>query len=1367
MKRLLLFVFVWLALAVPIGAQETPPQFITYRGQELFLNGVNLAWINFARDLSEFDEVRFVAALDEVVAAHGNTLRWWLHTNGVSSPLYGEDGRVTGLGEHDIENLQRAAALAYERGVLLMPTLWSHDLLNEQGDVPTAWNKLLIEDEDYTQAYIDNALVPLVSALAGHPGIVAWEIFNEPEGTTRQFGWTDQRTTMEAIQAFVNRLAGAIHRADPEALVTNGSWNLQVLTDVDGMTNYYRDDRLIAAGGDAAGTLDFYSVHYYPEYFDERTSPFHNPVTHWELDKPLVIGEFPAKALMNLGMGYQPRTRLRNSIESYTYLYENGYAGALAWRFYSSPHGGMLDAMPGILWINRIAPEHVQVDIGAVDRIPVIQQPIENAFVRNDVQSLDSYVDLAQIFNDAEDGTALTYTVTENSRPELVVPTISASGIVGFTFPLGETGTAALEITATDSAGNFSAVEFVVQVIDPNRGNVALGKDAVASTEESAGYLATYAVDGLATTRWSTEYRDGQWLDVDLGGVFTISQVILRWEAAFGEHYQIQVWDGAAWQTVYEEPAGNGEFDDISLAEPVAARFVRMNGITRGEEWGFSLWEFEVYGTATDSDPTLETLPDSFVALAAAGTPEPTPQTEVSGTSLLHSFEAGIEGWRLADYWAGGRGVDVSTTAASDGTQALALSAVLPGDSWQEAGAFVTQPGSGVDWSTYQQLAVDVYLPAGADDFIGQIFVKAGPDWTWANTPDTPLTAGGWTTLIADLSQMGDLAVVREFGVKVGTSVTAFDDALLIDNVRLLTITVVEPEPTPALVGAGQLTAITAVTPLQESTALYGKFEAAITLDATFNNPYDPDEIRVEAAFTAPSGQVIPVAAFFYQDFTYTGGRVGPTNDTSWRVRFTPQEVGSYTYQITAVTSETTVTSTVGAFAVTDSENPGFVRVDERNPRYFAFDNGSTYFPVGVNMAWSTGDTIADYTMWLDALAASGGNFIRLWMAPWNLSIEWIDTGLGDYTRRQFRAYELDRVIELAEERGIYIMLSLINHGQFNTSVNPEWDDNPYNSANGGPCATPECFATTPEAQRFWERRLRYIVARWGYSPNIMAWEWWNEINWTPLANEKLLTPWIERNSALIRELDPYDHLLTHSGSPAALTGVWSPLDFAQDHFYDRDDFPRTFLNTIPEWAEAYPDKPFLVGEFGRASAALSYDTEGVELHIGIWSAPMNGAAGTAMTWWWDTYVHPNNLWDPLFRGVSAFFAGEDLRAQTWTRPETDFVERARARVFGLHSPTAAYIWVLNRDYSPQYLESVYLDNLRAGAQDPLQIEFPMVEGALLVVSGFEPGSYTVEIWDTLSGTILETQTTEAVDGNVQVALPAFNRDLALKIKAG
>ena len=693
MKRSLCLVLaVALVLSLFAGAAHSSAQggtqFVNHRGQDLFLSGINLAWMNFASDLRDFNEAEFIKALDDVSKAHGNTIRWWLHTNGSTSPIYGEDGKVIGLGEHEAENLKRALDLAYERGVLLMLCLWSHDMMKTDAGIPTEWNQKMIEDPAYTQAYIDNALIPLVTAVKGHPDIVAWEIFNEPEGVTTTFnGWTQALTDMKYIQQFVNLLAGAIHRTDPDAQVTSGSWNMQALTDVDGMTNYYRDDRLIAAGGDPDGTLDFYQVHYYPEYFDERTSPFHHPASYWELDKPLVIGEFPAAGIKDLGNGYQPRKSFANIVKAYQYVFENGYAGALGWTYNDSQNfGSLVDLAPALYWLYGQDPDHIAVNIGDIDHLPTVIAPIGTQVLANDASPAE-VGNLNKIFFDQEDGTDLKFEITANSAPDKVTVEIQPSGAVVLTYSPDTLGTANIEITATDASGNYSRDRFVVQIINPNLGNVAMGKPTTASSIENNGYLAEYATDGIETTRWSTEYKDDQWLQVDLDGVFNLSQVVLKWETAFGKVYDIQVWDGSAWQTIVSEANSDGQIDDFALDTPVQARYIRLHGITRGTQWGFSLFEFEVYGEkAEQQDLPLSQNPPP---VEAAATPEPTAEPVQVESSLLYGFEGDAQGWVMADYWAGGKGVEYSTDMASEGTGALKLSLSLSGTEWQEGGVFV------------------------------------------------------------------------------------------------------------------------------------------------------------------------------------------------------------------------------------------------------------------------------------------------------------------------------------------------------------------------------------------------------------------------------------------------------------------------------------------------------------------------------------------------------------------------------------------------------------------------------------------------------------------------------------------------------
>ena len=126
-----------------------------------------------------------------------------------------------------------------------------------------------------------------------------------------------------------------------------------------------------------------------------------------------------------------------------------------------------------------------------------------------------------------------------------------------------------------------------------------------ASSLENAGTPAANAVDGSATTRWSSAFSDPQWIYVDLGRVATISQVVLQWEAAYGKQYQIQTSpDAATWTTIYTQAAGAGGTETLNISG--SGRYVRLYGTQRGTAYGYSLWEFQVYGSvvAPTATPT-------------------------------------------------------------------------------------------------------------------------------------------------------------------------------------------------------------------------------------------------------------------------------------------------------------------------------------------------------------------------------------------------------------------------------------------------------------------------------------------------------------------------------------------------------------------------------------------------------------------------------------------------------------------------------------------------------------------------------------------------------------------------------------------
>lgn len=105
------------------------------------------------------------------------------------------------------------------------------------------------------------------------------------------------------------------------------------------------------------------------------------------------------------------------------------------------------------------------------------------------------------------------------------------------------------------------------------------------------------ATDGNPSTLWGSNWNDAEWILIDLGAEQIVNGVDLLWEAAFGKEYKIQVSkDGRNWSDVYVQKNGKGGHEDIKFISPQQARYVKWQGVKRGTGYGYSLYEFQVFG---------------------------------------------------------------------------------------------------------------------------------------------------------------------------------------------------------------------------------------------------------------------------------------------------------------------------------------------------------------------------------------------------------------------------------------------------------------------------------------------------------------------------------------------------------------------------------------------------------------------------------------------------------------------------------------------------------------------------------------------------------------------------------------------------
>ncbi len=549
-------------------------------------------------------------------------------------------------------------------------------------------------------------------------------------------------------------------------------------------------------------------------------------------------------------------------------------------------------------------------------------------------------------------------------------------------------------------------------------------------------------------------------------------------------------------------------------------------------------------------------------------------------------------------------------------------------------------------------------------------------------------------------------------------------------------------------------------------------------------NPFDPSQATIDAIITLPSGRTLRVPGFWFQDFRRSlrnpeasgNNRIEvltATGQPAWRIRFSSPEAGVH-----RVAVEWHIAGDKGRTGTTDvhieaGSRAGFIRRSPRNARFLAHDSGRPFFPIGENLCmYEKAEGTYYFDRLLEKLAAAGANYVRLWQeyyVPGDPSIvaaagdggftgfplETQATGLGRYDLAS--AWRLDHVASECERRGIYFQLTSEMTVWWQPRMKHRWPRNPYNAANGGPCAKPGDYFTNPQARELVRRRLRYNVARWGWSMQLAAWELWNEVDnnadFDPAANED----WHREMSAYLKAVDPWKHLITTSWRDPrmfALPGIdivqahsyWNAeYDAAQYAVQDTDHLMRPF------------GKPFFFGEQGiedPASAAIN-DPEGRHFHDALWSSALSGAAGTGLYWWWHNYVEQLDLYRH-YKSLAAFIANEDLPARQWAAPGLSRPNLpVSLALYGLVATDRALIWI----HDPLAFRIVDGKPQRGPAQPSASLNF----------TGLADGEYLIDWWDTLKGEVVRRDSGHVRRSNhfgygLEVKPPPFWGDIAARV---
>ena len=518
----------------------------------------------------------------------------------------------------------------------------------------------------------------------------------------------------------------------------------------------------------------------------------------------------------------------------------------------------------------------------------------------------------------------------------------------------------------------------------------------------------------------------------------------------------------------------------------------------------------------------------------------------------------------------------------------------------------------------------------------------------------------------------------------------------------------------------------------EDSIGLYDKFEVKLDLKADYVNPFDPEEIVIDAIFTSPSGKQWKMPGFYEYD----------SWNSMWMVRFSPHELGAWQYVISIRDKGGETNSETGSFTAIPSPYHGPIKI-AINKRYLEYADGTPFYGVGFwyndfYFAFNEGRIKVEELVRLKDL---GVNFISTFITP----LETMGTGLGRYD--QNLCGRLDEVLEMCEEREMLLCLNIWFHKYISETVGSFcWNYNPYQLV----CDSKD-FYSSEEAWKYQEKLYRYFIARWSYSRSLAIWFIVDEVNFTDgWVYGDSLAPgvWGKKIHDYFKANDPYNHPTTGTRS-GGIKEWWQEgyeaFDLPGREIYEVRGYPmnrdgkinaddthpltysyHNYAGQIRKLWNGW-EKPCIIPETGYDHTYYEPSQPGylALYHNALW---VSLACGTSMTpfWWAHGSRFNDNMITNQIRNLRRF--SDEIPFSKLTNRTPVEAKLTNRDAFVMQSDQLVYGWVVNPKTD--------------------------ASGETITLSGLTNGKYKLRLYHTWRGSFIHEEELESKKKVLSIKIP-------------